>query len=668
MLPKRTKASPEELEIARIVNLPMEEVLDEVDTEVFCFENLLAKAFDDGERLRQVQASAVKAYQDQGGGLFPIAVGHGKTGISLMVANSAFAMGVKRILLIIPPAQVAGLMKRHIPEWRGRVPLDVPFHFLSGRPPAQRAAMVNSGLPGCYIMSYTLVSAGDGLDNLFTMQPELIIADEVHCLKNKQSARTKRIMEYLKECHPQFVGMSGTITSKSIKDYHHLMLAALGLGAPVPTLARTMHHVDDAINCDAEDRTRANDYGIRLMKPFLSWAKEHFPDEEFKRGETESYRRAFRHRMHMTPGIVATGDAEFGVSLSITNLEIPKETLAKEPGFERVLKLLAEVDDPMITPNGDDIDHGFHKYKWKRELVNGFYHLLSWPEAEGYAERKNITVAAADEILIRAQDHLALKQDYYSELRQFFKDAPKHLDTPMLVGLEMSRNGSERVGDELYAAWLEAKEADFEGRPDRDAEMIRVSPFKVNAAVTWAKQFGTGIIWTWHPEFGQWVVEALQEAGVDAVWCPAGDDFIEDLGDPLRGGKGDCIAVASIAGHGTGRNLQAFERCLMLEFPREPIQAEQTIGRIHRPGQEKDHVDVYTMLSLDFDHHNRAACLNDAIYIQQSTGQHQKIVYADYDPLPQIFTKEFLREQGIDGVKTLTKDQRVMLRVFEGRN
>jgi hypothetical protein len=666
MLQKRTKASPEELEIARIINLPMEGMLDEVDTEVFCFENLLAAAFDAGERLRDVQASAVKGYQDQGGGLFPIAVGHGKTGISLMVANSAFTLGLKRVLLIIPPAQVAGLMKRHIPEWRGRVPMDVPFHFLSGRPPLQRAAMVNSGMPGCYVMSYSLVSAKDGLENIFTIQPDLIIADEVHLLKNKTSARTRRVMEYLKDHKPQFVGMSGTITSKSIKDYHHLMLAALGLGAPVPHLARTMHHVDDAINCGAEDRTRANDYGIRLMKPFLSWAKANFPDEEFERGETESYRRAFRHRMHTTPGVVATGDAEFGVSLGITNHEIPKDILAKEPGFENVMKLLADVDDPMVTPNGDDIDHGFHKYKWKRELCSGFYHLLSWPGAEEYAKRKGITEEAAQDILDRAEDHLALRQDYACALRQFFKPpCPKHLDTPMLVGSEMSRNGSENVCDEVYEAWVAMKEADFEGRPDRDKEMVRVSPFKVNAAVRWAKQFKTGIIWTWHPEFGQWVVEALLEAGIDAVWCPAGNDHIEDLGDPLRGGTGDCIAVASIAGHGTGRNLQAFERCLLLEFPREPIQAEQTIGRIHRPGQEADHVDVYTLLTLEFDHHNRAACLNDAIYIQQSTGQHQKIVYADYDPLPQIFTKEFLREQGIDGVKTLTKEQRAMLRMFE---
>ena len=210
------------------------------------------------------------------------------------------------------------------------------------------------------------------------------------------------------------------------------------------------------------------------------------------------------------------------------------------------------------------------------------------------------------------------------------------------------------------------KEADFEGRPDRDKEMIRVSPFRVNAALKWAQEFKTGIIWVWHPEFGRWVVEVLQEAGVNVVWCPAGDDSIEELGDPLQGGKGDCIAVASMAGHGTGRNLQAWSRCLMLEFPREPIQAEQVIGREHRMGQEAEQVDVYTTLSLEFDHHNRAACLNDAIYIQQSTGQHQKIVYADYSPLPQVCSKEFLREQGIDGVRSLTKDQRTMLRMFDG--
>ena len=40
-----------------------------------------------------------------------------------------------------------------------------------------------------------------------------------------------------------------------------------------------------------------------------------------------------------------------------------------------------------------------------------------------------------------------------------------------------------------------------------------------------------------------------------------------------------------------------------------------------------------------------AACLNDAIY-QHQTDSDRKMVYADYDPLPRIFSPAFLRARG----------------------
>jgi len=50
------------------------------------------------------------------------------------------------------------------------------------------------------------------------------------------------------------------------------------------------------------------------------------------------------------------------------------------------------------------------------------------------------------------------------------------------------------------------------------------------------------------------------------------------------------------------------------------------------------------------------ACLIDALYIHQTTGSRQKLIYASYDPMPQRFPEDFLRERGFADVAQLDRE------------
>ncbi len=647
-------ATPEQVEMARICSLPLVGMPGEEDVEIFCFDNLLAEAFDRGERLFPTQVAAVTAFQETGGGIFPIGVGWGKTGISIMCAEHAYRNRMRKILLMVPPQQISGLLKRHIPEWRRRVPISTPFHFLGGRGASARKSIAESGAPGVYVYPYSLLSATDAMSLLEVIRPDVVIADEAHNLKNPKAARTKRLLHFLREQNPKpaLVAMSGTITTKNIGEYHHLAVLALRERCPIPRQASLTFFWGQILNADA---ITPNGYAKAMMQPLLGWARSSFPAEQFRADQTESYRRAFRYRFTTAPGVVATGDEEIGVSLRLENIE------CSQPGG-KLLELIEDVDERMVTPQGEPIDHALHCFKWRYELSAGFYNALVWPTEEELMKNRRISQPEAELLLLKAKKHQAALQEYHRALRDFFKGSPPGLDTPREVGRSMSMHGDRHVGGLVYGLWRAVKDLDFEGRPERLSRPVRVDDFKIKQAIKWSEEFGSGLIWVYHQEMGTWAVEALKEAGIDALHAPAGaDDLIEDVGDYGRGGKGDRIVVASMASHGTGRNLQAFQHQLFLQWPRSAQMAEQVLGRTHRNGQLADELVAHTLLTIEPDHVCRAASLNDAIYIQQTLGSRQKILICDYDPLPKIFSPEFLREQGTSP-EMLNAEHRKMLK------
>jgi hypothetical protein len=646
-------------EVQRIIGMPIYFGMDSAEAEGYNQLNVLSQAYQDGFRLHNVQADAVFSYEQNGGGFFHVAVGWGKTIISLLCAQKGFNKGLQKILLLVPSQVQGQLVQTDIKGARSKVPLTLPIYALGDRSQADRHALAHSGRPGLYIMPYSYLSVKDTADLLDGIAPGLVICDEAHNLANRTAARTKRLLVYAEKHQPEAVMLSGTITSKTIRDYFHLIKWALRDGSPLPVSYSLASEWGAAIDSDANALiTTAGEQGP--LKPLIGWAKTHFPEIPIT-SDIAGFRRAYKQRLNTTPGVVSSGDLELGTSLTIANR--PVFAPEKSEGWPLLLKLITTVTDEWLTPNGDEIEHSIHTWKWLNELSAGFYNELTWPVPDVYAAKKNIPVPEARKIIDRAKEHHAAGQVYASALRKWLQEhhIPK-VDTPFLVGASMAHYGKEVVGEKLYEPWSYWHSLKFEGCPERDSRVVRVCSYKIDSAVEWAKALGKdegALIWVHHQEVGEWLYEKLINAGVDAVHCPAGSThnrIICQIGDPKEGGKGDRVVVASITAHGTGKNLQAFRHNYFVQWPRKDTIAEQTIGRTHRVGQQADELVVYMNLTGEWDQLNFAACLNDALYIQQSTGNRQKIIYANYDPIPKIFPSAVLKERGLE-VKQLSADQ-----------
>lgn len=642
MIKKATGRSPETIEVDRILGLPTRGWPNAELVEIESFDCLLATAYDRGARLLATQAAAMRDWRAVEGGLFPINAGYGKTGIGLMIAQDSLNRGLaKRVLWLMPVQLVAGIIRRHVPEWRPRVNLPMSIHYVAGLSPGQRRRLCSSGAPGTYLFPYSLLSRPDAIDLLRSIDADVVIADEAHRLKHPRAGLTKRLMAYLRERQPtpKFVAMSGTITSKGLMDYHHLAVAALQDKAPLPRQTSMAYSWSLVLDARAEPLPgQANSVFRRL----IDWAGSAIQSGQVEgslSGEWQDVaRKAYRLRLVTTPGIVATPGERPAQSLLIQ--EHPCE-----PPSERLLDLMDKVTEDYETPDGELIDHAIHCYKWLSELCVGFYNSLRWHTSEELARGRRISIEEAARILERAKHHLMLQQEYHRALRSFFKEAPLGLDTPQDVALAIIRGQLE--GTEVAETYLAMRAADFPGRPDRHGVPVRVCDHKIRAAAEWAREHGRGLIWVYHQEIGRWVYETLKQDGQNVIYCPAGADaLLESVGDPVQGGRGDKIAVASLSAHGIGRNLQAFAEQLFLQWPRDAALAEQTMARTHRLGQEADEVSAHVMVSCEFDRVNRAACLSDAVYVQQTTGADQRILYCDYDPLPAVYPESFLRERG----------------------
>ena len=652
-------------EIARITALPIDFGMGEDEMETFQSRRILTQAYRDGFRLFPVQANALAAFEKNGGLFAPIGVGWGKTLITLMIAEHAFAKRMaERILLCVPSQVYVQLTERDIAWARRRVPLTMPIIGLGSLTLARRRQLAASGRRGLYILPYSCLSTKDATRDdknpgtLFSIAPQLLILDEAHLVKSRKAARTRRLRDYIVQHEPRMVVLSGTITSKSVQDYHYLMRGSLGDQSPLPLSTQMAAEWGAVIDSDAAPTDRQTG----PLQPLVRWARGNFPDQEFD-DDITSFRRAYKMRLTSAPGVVATGDADIGVSLTLCNHAL---TVPSDENGETLKRLIRGVEELWQTPDGDEIEYAIHTFRWLYELHSGFYNSLVWPQAEEFARRRSISVQRAEELIRAGKEHHVALQDYHRVLRGFLENAPPGIDTPMLAGYSMSRHKAQHVGQNMYRAWRAAKDLEVPNMAERDSIAVRISPFKIERVVKWAEEHRKvgGIIWVYNTELGLWAKELLEEAGIDVLYCPAGDQANRDIVEPTNGNR---IVVASIVAHGTGKNLQHFQNQIYLQWPRPAALAEQSLGRTHRNGQQADELVVHTLHSSEFDYMTFGACLNDAVYIQQSTGTRQKIVYCNYDPMPKIYGSEFLRERGFNNM-ALNQEQRQLLQELFGAN
>lgn len=651
----------EQSEIQRICSLPIARPLTDDEIEGIQHQHVKPQAYADGFRLQKVQAEAIQSFVENGGLFAPVEVGGGKTAISLRCISLTFEQGFSRAALFVP-SQVYSQLVDHDIDWtRKRMPLGCTFHLMGGKSPEKRRSMVG-GRRGCWIFPYSLLSTEDTFELLVKIRPDLIVFDEAHHLKNRNSARTKRTLSYWRKYRPRVVALSGTMTAKSLKDYAHLLMMCLTDKSPLPMEAQVVEDWANVLDSEqAQEQYHARTTSTGPLRPLINWSNKNFPQTPLA-FDVMGFRRAFQNRLLTTPGVVSSPPDALGTSVVVENQRADQ---LKHEGGAKLLELQDKLEDSWTTPSGDELEHAMLVWKWKNEFSAGFYNSLVWPDPGVLAERQHISVAEAEALLIRSREHHAALQLYHKQLRAWFSSRPHKpgMDTPMLIGKEMSLRGSERVGKELYDAWTFARDRDFEGRIERDSIPVRVCDYKLRVGIAAAKADPAreGILWYYHQEIGAWLFELAQKAGLDVVHCPAGKAANEFLTKP--GAEGRCRGkwlVASLPAHGTGKNLQFLTNQIFVEMPRTEQQAQQSIGRTHRKGQQADQVTITTLVSNQVDEMALAALLNDAIYVFETMQSQRKLLIATWNPMPTIYGSSVLQRAGIQATILNARQQQLL--------
>lgn len=522
-----------------------------------------------GLDLRPVQKAALGAIVAAQGGLFPIGVGHGKTFIALLAGA---ALGADLAILLTPPSTVAQVY--------------------------QALARVDSHyrIPRTEVIAYSMLSRPDASDLLRRLvagvdpAKVVLIADEAHSLKHHTSARTKRVARFLQE-YPQvrFVAMSGTLTSKSIKDFAHLAEWALHDGSPVPRPHApqgmvALEHWAAAIDSDG----RGGVADLVWCQPLWSWAGKQPADlmEAAARERKEGLRSALHERMTTAKGVVATDQSSFGASLYVEHLK---------PALPRVLAdMMAQVEATKCDPSGEPLESPVDQWRILRQLSMGFWYRWVWPN--GIPDNEWIEARAAWARHVRSQ---------------LDNHAAEGYDSPMLVFNRIAREHAAGQRLSIHRAWAAWKAVKH--RPAPPVEAVWVTGDVLDAGLREVLKSKEPTL-VWYSDNA--VADALAQRGLTVI--RAGQAVPTEA-------RTVCVSWRS---HGTGLNLQKWAHNLVLTPSPSGMDWEQMIGRTHRYGQQEDEVWVRVLAhSPAFVEALRGAMAN-AEYLQHTTGQAQKLLMA----------------------------------------
>ena len=694
----------------RVAALPVRGPLSAEEVEAISGEEVTSQAWREGFRFWEPQARTLLLAATEGGAHVPYRVGGGKS-LCAFAALKVFArQGARRLVLHVPPRVYAQTMVKKIPQaWRA-LGMDLPIHGLGGGLPRERRQrLASSGWTGVYVLPFSLLSCEDADEMLDALDPDAVVVDEAHHLgfrhtsnSVRRSVRARRWEDMMRARDRRCVVLSGSMDIHSIRDSHHLMTLALRENSPLPlerTVLRQWAEVLDADTAKEPDPER-----VRALLPVLDWARHAIRsgriDPALARGpltpDAQGLRRAYRLRRDSAPGVVAsTGEDDVGTSLIYRNLPadlpeftdaraceleiahppldpkaadrffVPAVAFAHLPDGDRVNALIWAIDRRARTPAGDVIEHGFHGFKWKNEISAGIYNELTWPTVEKGMQARAIDQGTAADLLERSKKQYRAWQSYASELRYFLDgDRVPGLDTPELVGTEIKHHGDRRLPVDLVKKWQKAKGMIFDGIVLRVPSQHRVSDYKIRRAIQWAKEEVPagkgGMVWVENIEVGRWALELfLAEFGADRVlYCPGGNRTDADFSVPARIEKTRTkFCIASIGANGEGKDIEWMEHMFFLQCPRSAKEMQQTVARLHRPGQMADELHVDVCLTTAFDHQLFNCMLRDAIY-SHVADQPQKVIYGDYDstpeaPFPRNYPPDFLTERGFNQVRRL---------------
>lgn len=499
--------------------------------------------------LRKGQLSALGEAQRAGGLLGVIGVGQGKFLISVLAPT---VLNAERPLLLVPPDLVKQT-KAELLAWKEHVRIH----------------------PGLRVMSYNDLSTKNGEATLRDINPDLIVADEAHRLKIRESARTRRFIRWFQE-HPntRLVALSGTMSSRSILDYDHLAEIALREASPLP---RSYVEVEAwAANIDAK-ADPPTDHQQAAFQPL----RDAFP--------APTAQASYYERLRSCPGVICTVDT----SAAECSIRVEARRYAPPPGLKDALKALRKT---WSLPDGTELLRASEFAAAVRQLQSGFYYAWDWgPSGPDQA-------------------WLGARAGWARVVRDTLSRNTPGVDSPAQVEERVRALGPTHPHWDVLMAW-EAEAARLPHPPQR-AHWVSYAPVDHALARVEALEAERGPVLVWCDSIA--LLEACRDSGLRAL----------TPGAPIPT-KPTTLALPRHS-FGVGRNLQAWSTNLVLEPTSSGAVWEQLIGRTHREGQEADDVLVevpfWDGIALSY----LQGAREDAAYVEQTTGQKQKLLLASH--------------------------------------
>lgn len=405
------------------------------------------------------------------------------------------------------------------------------------------------------IRSYAILSSRKQSTLLEDMRPDMIIGDEAHTLRNESSSRGIRLRRYLhKYPDTKVVLLSGTFVDKKLSDLAELTHFCLGANNFIPTDTHCHEVWKQCVDLDGRpSESHWNAFHHLVHAEGMAYGASRTDESRRKVA-----RRAVASRMASTPGVVMSEEVSSDVPLFIHRVSTPVPSA--------VLELIDTLEVGGQTPDGDDIIvEDSQKARLAKTLSVGFFHRWAWERIGG-----------------RDEDWLMSRRAWSRQLRhEIAENAAEHYDSAALIEAQVQRHLKKEPNAPgvLYAAWRTWV-------PHRDklqppTEPVWVDPFLFHAISRWlSAQTRPTIVWYQHQVVG----DVLTRMGLKVYGSGSAQPVFE----------GQHVA-ASIAVHGTGKNLQQWDQMLVIEPPSSGKTWEQLIGRCHRQGQTAPRVDVYVM-------------------------------------------------------------------------
>jgi hypothetical protein len=539
----------------------------------------------EGCPLLMLPAQAVMLYEAfHCKGLFAsAAVGAGKTLVAWLLA---LIFGAPRPLLLVP----GGLETKTHDEFA-----DLARYWLAPRPAPQVVSYETLGnpknefllcnCPACYPCEKNAqpprrCACEACMGRPGGIRPTHIVADESDKLRNPAAAVTRRVSRYMVR-HPETVycGMTGTAWRKSIRNSAPQLIWALKWQAPVPLTYVDMQEWSEALDFSTRDKRR--DPGALCLLAGID------PKEiETYAERLELAADGFKRRLLETLGVVQTEGQSCDQPLSIRFLKAPDD-----PALDEAFRHFRVTQ---TTLDGWDIDDPLSALRYGTEMSCGFFYYWDPRPPQYWIESRS---AASKRIRekIDASSHSGRPLDTKAQVYKLFPDDPILLD------------------------W---KETEPTFVPNTVARPITATV--LGYAVAWIKANGPALIWVQHDYVGQ----ALSAMSGVPYFGSKGRDA---SGRYIMKHSPKQSAIVSLRANSRGRNLQAWNRNLVVGPPQAATDWEQGIcGRTHRNGQKKP-VFIDVLLSCAENVHAVNMAYAEAAWVRSRGGAMGKLLIASYD-------------------------------------